>query len=363
MNRTTILLVGLIALALLIFFCVRSHGPSIQGDIVSRTSNQLSGTPTEWATVGADGRNVLLTGVAPTQQLREKAGDIAHSVAGVVSVDNQITVASTGPAVARSPYTTHFSRDASGIILTGNVPNEKTRNKLVLLAKENYGSERVIDELKVVPGEPDGWSQAATLALGSLTGFANGAVSLVDTKMSLSGEVVSAEAKAQLQQQTKRQLPNNYLVSYDLNVSQPIVVEKAPETTETEPVEEPTISCSEQFDVLLAGQQIYFPTDGSDIDETGLKVVKKVLEFTSTCRKSILEVSGHTDGRGNMAYNQKLSLNRAQSVVNTFVSKGVARERLEAKGYGESQPTSDNKTKKGQSLNRRIEFKYLREGN
>jgi len=359
MNRTIILLVGLIALALLMFFCIRSHGPSIQGDIVSRTSNQLSGSPTEWAKVSADGRNVLLTGIAPTQQLREKAVGIASSVAGVVSVENQIVVASSEPVVAQTQYKTQFSRDASGIILTGNVPNEETRNQLVSLAEENYGSARVIDQLKVVPGEPEGWNQAATLALGSLAGFDNGVASLVDMKMSLSGEVASAEAEAQIQQQAEKRLPDNYLVSYDLTVSQPVIAEKSPEPV----IQEPAISCSEQFDLMLAGQRIYFPTDSSDLDATGIKVVDKVLEFTSICQDSLLEISGYTDDRGNTAYNQNLSLNRARSVVNMFVSKGVSRDRLKARGYGESQPISDNKTKKGQSLNRRIEFKYLPEGN
>ena len=72
-----------------------------------------------------------------------------------------------------------------------------------------------------------------------------------------------------------------------------------------------------------------------------------------------IEISGHTDDKGSDTYNQKLSENRAKSVVDYLTEKGIKKERLEFKGYGESQPISSNETEEGQQLNRRIEFKIL----
>ena len=75
----------------------------------------------------------------------------------------------------------------------------------------------------------------------------------------------------------------------------------------------------------------------------------------------IIEAASHTDSRGPRAYNQKLSERRAKSTVDYIVSKGISRDRISAKGYGESQLI--NNCKDGvrcgiekHKLNRRTEF-------
>lgn len=69
-----------------------------------------------------------------------------------------------------------------------------------------------------------------------------------------------------------------------------------------------------------------------------------------------VEVAGHTDSRSSDAYNMTLSQNRANAVRDYLVGKGVAADRLTAKGYGESQPVADNATEEGRALNRRVEL-------
>ncbi len=69
-----------------------------------------------------------------------------------------------------------------------------------------------------------------------------------------------------------------------------------------------------------------------------------------------VRIEGHTDDRGNDDTNKQLSQARADSVMEYLVSKGVEAGRLEAIGYGEEKPVADNKTKKGQAANRRVEF-------
>ena len=72
-----------------------------------------------------------------------------------------------------------------------------------------------------------------------------------------------------------------------------------------------------------------------------------------------LTVQGHTDAVGDAAANKKLSQERAQSVVDYLVSKGVDPAQLQAVGYGQEKPVADNSTKEGQFKNRRIEFEVL----
>ncbi|MDC1188768.1 OmpA family protein [Flavobacteriales bacterium] len=79
----------------------------------------------------------------------------------------------------------------------------------------------------------------------------------------------------------------------------------------------------------------------------------------------IIEIGSHTDAIGSDAYNQKLSQKRAQSVVNYLIGKGIARKRLQAKGYGEKEPIAANKNAdgsdnpEGRQMNRRTEFRVI----
>ncbi|MEW5965606.1 MAG: OmpA family protein [Pseudomonadota bacterium] len=72
--------------------------------------------------------------------------------------------------------------------------------------------------------------------------------------------------------------------------------------------------------------------------------------------KVMIEVAGHTDSTGSAAYNQKLSERRANTVRAYLIDKGIAADRLIAKGYGETQPVADNKTRDGRYKNRRVEL-------
>ena len=69
-----------------------------------------------------------------------------------------------------------------------------------------------------------------------------------------------------------------------------------------------------------------------------------------------VRIEGHTDSRGNDTYNLNLSQRRADSVLKFLVSKGINASRLTAKGYGETKPIASNKTNRGRSKNRRVEF-------
>lgn len=73
----------------------------------------------------------------------------------------------------------------------------------------------------------------------------------------------------------------------------------------------------------------------------------------------LIQVEGHTDDRGNDAYNKDLSQRRAQAVVDYLVRKGVARERLQPIGYGEEKPIAPNDTPANRAANRRVDFNLI----
>ena len=68
---------------------------------------------------------------------------------------------------------------------------------------------------------------------------------------------------------------------------------------------------------------------------------------------------GHTDSVGSEAYNQKLSVRRAEAVTAYLVSKGIEKNRIYTEGKGEKQPVADNKTKEGRTKNRRVEIEVV----
>jgi len=111
-------------------------------------------------------------------------------------------------------------------------------------------------------------------------------------------------------------------------------------------------------------EKIYFEFDSAEIQERShdvLDEVAKVLEAHPEI--GLVRVEGHTDSRGPLQYNQKLSERRAASVVRYLATEaGISADRLESRGYGETQPLiPDAKTDEEHAKNRRVEFHIVDE--
>jgi peptidoglycan-associated lipoprotein len=89
----------------------------------------------------------------------------------------------------------------------------------------------------------------------------------------------------------------------------------------------------------------------------------KVVQLLMENPQVRIELGSHTDCRGKDAYNLSLSEKRAKSAVDYIISKGIAKDRLRSKGYGESKPSEDcvceSCTEEQHARNRRTEFKVL----
>jgi OOP family OmpA-OmpF porin len=75
-----------------------------------------------------------------------------------------------------------------------------------------------------------------------------------------------------------------------------------------------------------------------------------------------IEIAGYTDDTGSDTYNQGLSLKRAESVRNYLLSRGIAGNRVIAKGFGHLNPIASNENEAGRKQNRRTEMKIVRRG-
>ncbi len=104
---------------------------------------------------------------------------------------------------------------------------------------------------------------------------------------------------------------------------------------------------------------IFFDTKKAELKPESLIELDKVIQLLKDNPTVQIEISGHTDNVGKPADNLILSINRAKSVINYFLYKGVAANRIKSKGYGATKPIADNKTETGKAKNRRTELKVI----
>ncbi len=102
---------------------------------------------------------------------------------------------------------------------------------------------------------------------------------------------------------------------------------------------------------------VYFSHDG--VDPLSYEGIRNLLTMMKNSPTMKVEISGHTDSQGPEAYNENLSLRRAQAVRNILIKGGADGDRITAVGYGESKPMETNDTMEGRRMNRRIEFRIV----
>lgn len=118
------------------------------------------------------------------------------------------------------------------------------------------------------------------------------------------------------------------------------------------------------LDPVKAGASIvlnnlFFPTNSYELEKKSKTELDRLMRFMNQYPDIRVEISGHTDDVGSDATNMTLSANRAQAVYDYLVKNGLKADRLEHKGYGETQPAAPNSNEANRQLNRRIELKIL----
>ena len=108
--------------------------------------------------------------------------------------------------------------------------------------------------------------------------------------------------------------------------------------------------------LLSYAKTIVFDTGKSTIKEQSEEVLNNIVDILNEYTNSNFLIEGHTDSVGSESLNQKLSENRANSVMNYLISHGINSSRLTHQGFGESRPIDSNKTRAGRANNRRVEI-------
>ncbi len=113
--------------------------------------------------------------------------------------------------------------------------------------------------------------------------------------------------------------------------------------------------CERAMAAFRAGP-VNFEQSQTSILPPGRPVLDRVVMLAATCRRSIIEITGHTDSSGDETQNLVLSRARAAAVADYLVRRGIPRHRIVVAGVGSSEPIADNARRYGRQLNRRIEI-------
>lgn len=106
--------------------------------------------------------------------------------------------------------------------------------------------------------------------------------------------------------------------------------------------------------ILVMPSDVHFKPGSAELSPKFKTILDSVALEMKEFKYAVAEIPGNADSTGSKEYNQRLSERRAQAVADYLASRGIERERLVPRGYGESAPIASNKTAAGRALNRRV---------
>jgi OOP family OmpA-OmpF porin len=125
------------------------------------------------------------------------------------------------------------------------------------------------------------------------------------------------------------------------------------------PVVVPVVPPAPVQEKVTFAADAYFDFDKSKLKPEAEAKLADLVSKTKGVNLEVIIAVGHTDSVGTSAYNQKLSIARAESVKSFLVGKGIEKNRVYTEGKGSAQPVADNKTAEGRTKNRRVEVEVV----
>lgn len=229
---------------------------------------------------------------------------------------------------------------ASGLTITGAVPTERKKERLLSQAQLVFGANRVVDAITVAEGAPlPNWKGKTLDLMAKLATLGPFQLGLKDNQINFSGEVPDAGIKSAW---------IDWLANFF--VDQPLAVSADNLTVNA------SLPPMNSFDVsTLFNLAVNFDSGSAEIPADAVATLDQAATILREDGRN-LRIVGHTDSTGDAAANRALSEARAEAIRDFLVAKGVVPSSLNSYGMGQDQPIADNATEAGRAANRRIEF-------
>ncbi|APR69681.1 OmpA family protein [Acinetobacter haemolyticus] len=229
---------------------------------------------------------------------------------------------------------------AAPIVVEGVVPNESSKQAILVKMQSVYGADQVVDKIQVRPvSAPNGWSDSVTRVITpDLKKVKQGQLRVRGTQIELTGKMSNPNEIQPTSSnfQSLVQQPYRFNAQLSVNLAEQKVIDDA-----------------------LKDRIIEFESGSAILTEAGKRILDEMAVALNKVGGKQVKIIGHTDSSGDASRNVILSKERAVAVQDYLVSKNIATDRLSTEGKGSSEPIADNATADGRRKNRRIEFEVL----
>lgn len=185
--------------------------------------NALDEKGMTWAEVEADGLQVLLTGIAPTEVVRFSALTTAGSVVDAARVLDGMGVAAQ-EALAAPKFSAEILRNESGVSVIGLIPTSTDRDYVIARFSSLEGSNGVTDLLETADyPAPEGWESALEFALSAMSSLPRAKVSVEAERVAITAITNTPQEKARLEQDLRRMAPQQVILQLDIFAPRPVI--------------------------------------------------------------------------------------------------------------------------------------------
>ncbi|HYB39252.1 MAG TPA: OmpA family protein [Mycobacterium sp.] len=265
----------------------------------------------------------------------------------------------TVPALSLAPLS--ITRKGNDIILTGDFPDEAAKRALVNALKSSVGpGVTILDMLGINPNiDALDFSDAGPVfdAAASIPDFN---LTVKGDTITLDGTAASADQEDAVETAAEDAWPNLNIVD-KMEIKGPVTPTgtQGPTAAPGAPGPGgPGGACANlQSEISrVMGGPITFATNGFLLTPADEQTLTQVADKLKACPGAKVTINGYTDNTGDDAINIPLSANRANTVTDFLIAKGVTRDHLIAKGFGSANPIASNDTADGRAKNRRVEI-------
>ncbi len=229
---------------------------------------------------------------------------------------------------------------AEPVVIEGVVPNEASKQAILMSIQSVYGANQVIDKIQVRPvAAPNGWSDSvARVITPELKKVRQGQLRVRGTQIELNGKVSHPNDIQPTTANFQMLIQQPYRFNAQLSVNQ-----------------------AEQkiIDDALKNRIVEFESGSAVLTAAGRQILEEMAVALHKVGGKKVKIIGHTDSSGDGNKNFLLSQERAMAVRNYLIAKNIKAENLSTEGMGSSKPVADNTTAEGRKKNRRIEFEVL----